>query len=280
MRLLLILFIAMLFGCYALPKDRYTLYTFSPEVNYVEDSTVEIRLSNLLHCPLIVKIDSERDSAGLSAQLSEISPIYLPPMLADTTFRLKGDSANGKSALLWGIDYAHSSDSIRTDSFFLPFPYSRTYSIMQGYNGSFSHNNDGARYALDFALPVGDMVCAAADGYVVGVIEGYEKGGNDSKWMNYANFINLYHPDKNVYTQYVHLRKNGSLVEVGDSVLAGQAIGISGATGWTSKPHLHFNVIRWEDGKRISLPATFGQKNLKPGSELRKGSRHENLMRR
>ena len=201
-------------------------------------------------------------------------------MLADTTLWLKGDPTNGKSDLSIIKNYAHTSDSIRTDSFFLPYPYGRTYSIMQGYNGSYSHNNKGARYALDFALPVGDTVCAAADGYVVGVIEDYEKGAGNSKWKNYANFINLYHPDKNVYTQYVHLRQNGSLVEVGDSVLAGQAIGISGATGWTSKPHLHFNVVRWEKGERVSLPATFGQKALTPGAKLRKGSRQDNLIRR
>ncbi|WP_187270930.1 M23 family metallopeptidase [Neolewinella aurantiaca] len=150
---------------------------------------------------------------------------------------------------------------------------------MQSYHGSFSHNNDGARYAIDFALSVGDTVCAAADGYVVGVIEGYEKGGNDSKWMDYANFINLYHPTKNVYTQYVHLKKNGSLVEVGDRVAAGQAIGISGATGWTSKPHLHFNVVRWIEGKRVSVPATFRQKTLISGSDFKRGGRHENLIR-
>jgi murein DD-endopeptidase MepM/ murein hydrolase activator NlpD len=98
--------------------------------------------------------------------------------------------------------------------------------------------------------------------------------------MNYANFINLYHPDKNVYTQYVHLRQNGSLVEVGDRVLAGHPIGISGATGWTSKPHLHFNVVRMENGKRISQPCSFGQKKLIPGSEMRKGERHQNLISR
>lgn len=198
-------------------------------------------------------------------------------MRQDTVFVISNNEVSRKFDLNWF--YLNGPDSIRTDSFFLPYPYGQTQAIMQGYNGNFSHNNDGARYALDFALAVGDTVCAAADGYVVGVIEGYEKGGNNSKWMDYANFINLYHPDKNVYTQYVHLQQNGSLVEVGDQVLAGQAIGISGATGWTSKPHLHFNVVRWEDGKRISLPATFGQKSLVPGSELRKGSKHENLIK-
>ncbi|MFT5998338.1 MAG: murein DD-endopeptidase MepM/ murein hydrolase activator NlpD [Neolewinella sp.] len=280
MRLLLILSLTLILGCNTLPKERYDLFEWSPNDNYTDNATVEIRLNNPLHCPLTVKVGSKRDSANLSAQLSEISPIYLPPMVADTIFRLKGDDTNGKSALSWTADYAHATDTFQADSFFLPYPYGRTYSIMQGYNGSFSHNDDDARYALDFTLPVGDTVCAAADGYVVGVIEGFKKGAGSREWMNYANFINIYHPNRDLYTQYVHLKKNGSLVEVGDRVMAGQPIGISGATGWTSKPHLHFNVIRSVEGKRISVPVTFGRKSLTPGAELRKGERHQNLIRR
>ena len=279
MRQLLLLFTTMLLGCTTLPKDNYDSFKLSLGYKYTADTTVEIRLNNPLHCPLSVKAISRKDSANLSAQLSKIFPIYLPSMLADTTLRLKGDSANGKSDLSWTVNYAHATDTIQTDSFFLPYPYGRTYTIMQGYNGSLTHNNDGARYALDFALPVGDTVCAAADGYVVGVIEGYKKGGSDSKWMPYANVIDLYHPNRDLYTQYVHLKQNGSLVKVGDRVMAGQLIGISGVTGWTSKPHLHFNVVQWVEGRRISVPATFGP-SLTPGAELRKGERHQNLIRR
>lgn len=270
---ILLLFLPLL-SCNTLPKKTYGIFDWAPEVSYAADSSfVEIRLSNPVNCPLRIGATATKDSAGLAGQLREVFPLILPPLLRDTTLRLRRSSGAGKSLPKWSVQYAHSADSIRTDSFLLPYPPGREHRIMQGYNGSYSHNNAGARYALDFALAVGDTVCAAADGYVVGLIKGYKKGGNSSKWMRYANFINLYHPDKNVYTQYVHLRHNGSLVDLGDHVAAGQPIGISGMTGWTSKPHLHFNVVRWEDGKRISLPATFGRKTLTPGTKLRKGTR-------
>lgn len=241
-------------------------------------SVVEIRLNNPLYCPIFVDVSVEQDSAGIENQLKNHFPLTLPPQTEDTVFQFTGLAGNRKSSLIWSVNYAQGPESVSTDSFFLPYPYAHSHTIMQGYNGNFSHNKDDSRYAIDFAMAVGDTVCAAAGGYVVGVIEGYRKGGKSSKWRDYANFINLYHPDKNIYTQYVHLRHNGSLVEVGDRVVAGQAIGLSGKTGWTSKPHLHFNVVRMEQGRRISLPMTFGQKSLLPGSELRKGSNLENLI--
>ncbi|MEM6722694.1 MAG: M23 family metallopeptidase, partial [Bacteroidota bacterium] len=125
------------------------------------------------------------------------------------------------------------------------------------YNGSFSHNHVGSRYALDFDLSVGDTICSAGDGYVIGMIEGYKYGGSNRKWRPYANTITIYHPDQGALTQYAHLIENGAFVEVGDSVRTGQAIGLSGKTGFTSTPHLHFNVFRPKGEKLISYPCSF-----------------------
>jgi len=41
---------------------------------------------------------------------------------------------------------------------------------------------------------------------------------------------------------YAHLRPEGVLVRVGQRVRQGQQIGLSGNTGFTSGPHLHFAV--------------------------------------
>jgi len=241
MRTALLFFILFLSSCSSLPKERFDLFEWKPKIAYCETGdTMHILLPNPAHCPIYIDVFAKEVTPGINGQLSKIFPLVLPPMEKDSFSLVSTNKGFGKFNLKWF--YLNSQDSIRTDSFFFPYSYGKSYSIMQGYNGSFSHNKVSSRYALDFTLAVGDTVCAAADGYVVGVIEGYSKGGNDSKWKDYANFINLYHPKKNVYTQYVHLQRNGSLVKVGDEVHAGQAIGISGATGWTSKPHLHFNV--------------------------------------
>ena len=58
--------------------------------------------------------------------------------------------------------------------------------------------------------------------------------------------------------EYYHLKKDGVLVEVGDRVVAGQKIGLSGNTGNSALPHLHFGVYRaapW--GSFHSVPVHF-----------------------
>jgi murein DD-endopeptidase MepM/ murein hydrolase activator NlpD len=78
----------------------------------------------------------------------------------------------------------------------------------------------------------------------VGVIKDYESAGTSKAWIDYSNYISIYHPKSSLFTQYVHLIKNGSFVKVGDTVTKGQPIGLSGMTGYTTVPHLHFNVLK------------------------------------
>ncbi len=44
--------------------------------------------------------------------------------------------------------------------------------------------------------------------------------------------------------RYIHLKKNGVLVRLGNKVRQGQKIALSGNTGQTGGPHLHFDVQR------------------------------------
>ena len=58
--------------------------------------------------------------------------------------------------------------------------------------------------------------------------------------------------------EYYHLLKDGALVDVGDEVRAGQKIALSGNTGHTTIPHLHFAVywaVDW--GNTQSVPVRF-----------------------
>ena len=113
--------------------------------------------------------------------------------------------------------------------------------VIQGVDGSFSHGGR-YRYAWDFEMPEGTPVVAAADGIVVEVIDQFDRGGPDHSFEEKANLIVVDH-GRNRFTIYQHLKRGGALVHEGDQVARGQRIGLSGATGWTTRPHLHFSVI-------------------------------------
>lgn len=116
------------------------------------------------------------------------------------------------------------------------------FRIDQGFGGSFSHNDPQNRYAVDFAAPVGTPVLAARAGTVMQVESDFEKAGlNQEKYGGRANFVRIVHDD-GAMSLYAHLKGEGAMVRVGQRVAAGQQIGLSGNTGFTTGPHLHFAV--------------------------------------
>ena len=136
----------------------------------------------------------------------------------------------------------------------MPFGPGR-YVVMQGPRGTFSHNvGSGSENAVDWTVPEGTIVCAARDGRVVGVRQDSNIGGADRSLRGFANFVIIKHSD-GTFAEYLHLQKDGVMVNIGDQVTTGQPIGLSGQTGFASKPHLHFDVFQAIDGKRkVSLP--------------------------
>jgi murein DD-endopeptidase MepM/ murein hydrolase activator NlpD len=125
----------------------------------------------------------------------------------------------------------------------LPFEKDKTHLLVQGYFSSYSHKN---RAALDFKMKRGTTICAARAGVVVRVKEDGDKGGWNKKYRPYGNVIVIQHADGS-RAGYWHLQYNGAFVNMGDTVQQGQPIGLSGKTGYTLFPHLHFIVWRFDD---------------------------------
>ncbi|MFP5282280.1 MAG: peptidoglycan DD-metalloendopeptidase family protein, partial [Actinomycetes bacterium] len=89
----------------------------------------------------------------------------------------------------------------------------------------------------DFPVPTGTDVAAVDDATVVRSV-GLKRG---SEYVSYGNLIVLRlnsDPDTEIY--YAHLSQR--LVDAGDQVREGQAIGKSGSTGRSTGPHVHFEV--------------------------------------
>lgn len=126
--------------------------------------------------------------------------------------------------------------------------------IAQGYGGRFSHTDPQNRHALDFEAPEGTPVYAARGGVVMQVESDFDKAGlNREKYGGRANFIRILHDDGSMGL-YAHLQPEGVLVRMGQRVRAGQQIGLSGNTGYTTGPHLHFAVQVNRGMRLVSIP--------------------------
>jgi murein DD-endopeptidase MepM/ murein hydrolase activator NlpD len=102
---------------------------------------------------------------------------------------------------------------------------------------------DEAHPGLDIAVPPGTVVRVAGGGSVI-------QAGPDSE---YGIYVLVQHPD-GYQSLYGHLSR--ILVAVGQEVGAGEVIGLSGNTGRSSAPHLHFEIR--QDG-RVVDPLTLVQ---------------------
>lgn len=140
----------------------------------------------------------------------------------------------------------------------LPYSPGESHLVLQGYNGTHSHNAETQdTYSLDFEMPEGTVVCAAREGQVIAYKSDSNEGGVDKIYSDCANYIVVKHSD-GTYATYCHLHYGGVLVKLGQRVARGQQIGISGRTGWATAPHLHFSVFQPIDGlHKITIPTRF-----------------------
>ncbi|GAA3394213.1 M23 family metallopeptidase [Streptomyces roseoviridis] len=122
--------------------------------------------------------------------------------------------------------------------------YTLTASFNQG-GAMWSHKHSGQ----DFAVPVGTPVKAAGAGTVV---KAGPYGGGDGP--AYGNAIVVKHAN-GTYSQYAHLSK--IKVHIGQKVSAGQRIALSGNTGNSSGPHLHFEIRTTPNYGSAVNPAAF-----------------------
>jgi murein DD-endopeptidase MepM/ murein hydrolase activator NlpD len=209
---------------------------------------------NLLHGPVEVRLDFRHQRnvrARPALPATAVVPARSSLLVADLTM----------SDPIKGGDFDLSLESLPGDpasapqdyEYRLPFDYGRVR-VDQGPGGRFSHNDAQNRYAVDFAVPEGTSIVAAREGMVMQVESDFDKAGlNKEKFGGRANFIRILHGDGTM-ALYAHLKPEGVQVREGQYVRKGQRIGLSGNTGLSTAPHLHF-VVQTNRGMALaSIP--------------------------
>lgn len=199
----------------------------------------------------LTNLKMDRDNPSLTT----LQPGEKEVLLFSLTPREPNKSYSFRSKLI----YSNGDPlSVAPDDYIYTFPFNHgsKFRLDQGYGGKFSHQDENF-YALDFTMDIGTPVHAARDGVVIEVKVDSNRRGTTKAYAKYGNFISIYHDD-GTFASYVHLRKNGSIVKVGDKVKVGDHIGYSGNTGLSTGPHLHFSVnIPSLSGVRESIPVMF-----------------------
>lgn len=203
------------------------------------NDTLSLWAQNNFPCPLTLSASPTKMDSTFKA--------YIPAQKERIIFQTHDPDENLFEELTETIDYQFvmgNPNAIHHDDYqySLPFPEGESYMLTQGNKTDFTHNDRISNYAFDFSMPEGSLISAARGGVVGFVQEKNTEGGNDIKLMHNSNYIIVCHDDDTI-AAYAHLQYDGAIVEVGDQVFAGQVIGFSGNTGFTTSPHLHFSVL-------------------------------------
>lgn len=232
------------------------------------DSAINFYARSPYHCHYTVEISFEVFENMISSVALPATMIIEP--LTKRQYLLSVTQKPGARSFKYKVQYRFNQGNLLTAkhddtySYLLPYKSSRPHKLVQGYFGKFSHSN---AHSLDFEMPEGTPIVAAREGVVIETKEDSSVGGLTSEYIDKGNFVLIYHAD-GTFGSYFHLRKNGVAVKAGQQVKKGQIIGYSGNTGWSSAPHLHFEVLLPSIEDKRTVPTKFSVSNGKTESLL------------
>jgi murein DD-endopeptidase MepM/ murein hydrolase activator NlpD len=215
---------------------------------------------NPYHCPVQCRLVFN-DSVKILENTLIYDSIGIIPPQTPKQFMLRVAPDKSKKSFRYESTFLIGNPTLQPDStvYMLPYQVGKSFKVIQKYFGRFSHIG---QHAIDFKMPVGTPICASRSGIVVKLKQDSNIGGKKPEFSNDANYIIIYHQDGTM-AYYYHLKQNGVSVKIGEEVKAGQIIGYSGNTGWSTTPHLHFVVKSSKAWKHITIPTLFWANNRK-----------------
>jgi murein DD-endopeptidase MepM/ murein hydrolase activator NlpD len=123
-----------------------------------------------------------------------------------------------------------------------PFPYEVPITDGFGARAAPCAGCSTFHYAIDLVPGAGTPIYAIADGVVIDHVDGHGSWGN---------YVRIQHTigGRTVISSYAHMQTSSSPLAIGDKVAVGDFVGLVGATGQVTAPHLHLEIE--DDGVRV-----------------------------
>jgi murein DD-endopeptidase MepM/ murein hydrolase activator NlpD len=240
--------------CFTAQTADQKLVKISSQKN---DEVTEFYIENLQSAEVTITIEMDLKNLKPSEKLPYTATI--PPGARVKMFSVEPPDPQKDSS--WSYTYYATWGNLTAthdDAYVYHLPYrpGEAFPVSQGFHGKYSHTG-GDCFSIDFKMPEGTPVLAAREGVVAGIKDDSDIGGSDKKFEWDANYVLIRHNDGTL-GHYVHLQKGGVRVKVGQKVTAGETIALSGNTGHSTGPHLHFAVFKAQSGKqRETVPIKY-----------------------
>lgn len=161
-----------------------------------------------------------------------------------------------------------------TSSYVLPYETGTSHFVSQGNCTNGSHKTGtGDQYGYDMLMPIGTILIASRGGTVTRLTDSFM---DNTGVPGEENVVGITHDDGSE-ALYFHLAENGAMVAMQQVVGQGDVIALSGNSGNSTEPHLHYVVVGPPGTGGVgTLPITFVNTDPHPDG-LESGRSYEAL---
>ena len=173
---------------------------------------------------------AEADEAAVREQIKKTETDYFNALAKEQAAAAAAAAAANKPSSGSNNSSASSSGGASSGGFAFPLAYSTGVTCAYGPRVHPINGNKSFHYGVDLAAGMSTEIYATKSGTVTGATYGEANG----------YYVTINHGD-GYSSIYAHM--TNYVVSAGDSVKQGQLIGYVGTTGWSTGPHLHFEIL-------------------------------------
>ena len=172
---------------------------------------------------------AEADEAAVREQIKKTETDYFNALAKEQAAAAAAAAAANKTSNS-NNSSASASGGASSGGFAFPLAYSTGVTCAYGPRVHPINGNKSFHYGVDLAAGMNTEIYATKSGTVTGATYGEANG----------YYVTINHGD-GYSSIYAHM--TNYVVSVGDSVKQGKLIGYVGTTGWSTGPHLHFEIL-------------------------------------